>query len=188
MKNILNKLDLGMKFFIIAVFGIAVIYCILSTVFGLFKDDKKEEKLDIDNIDKYISIYSEENGKNEVDKTKLVKDYSNFYTVQSAVQNYIDTLIDGKYSKTYNILSEEMKEKYSKSEYVKNIEKFTTTYFVNDDSTYDLDYCLVRAYNIESLVYLCECKTLDENKNINIGIKFNISDSTYTICYLDFNA
>lgn len=188
MKNILDKLDIGMKFFIIAVFGIAVIYCILSTVFGLFKDDEREEKLDVNNINKYISIYSEDTGENELDTSKLVKNHSKFYTLQTAVRNYIEAIIDGKYSKTYNLLSEEMKEKYSKSEYNKNIENFVSTHFIDSDSTYDLDYCLVRAYNINSSVYLCECKTLVEDSNIKIGIKLDVSNNTYTICYLDFNA
>ena len=186
MKNILNKLDLGMKFFIIAIFGIALIYCILSFVFDLFEGEKKEELLDINNVDKYISIYSEDTGETELDKDKLVKDYSTFYMLQSAVQNYINALIEGKYSKTYNIMSEEMKDKYSKAEYLKSVEEFTNNNFVNADSTYDLDYCLVRAYNIETLTYLCECRTLNADKNIRIGIKLNITDSTYTICYLDF--
>lgn len=186
MKNILDKLDLGAKFFIIAVFGIAVIYCILSTVFGLFKEDSKKEKLDINNINSYILIYSEETGNNEIDKSKIVRNYSDFYTIQSAIQNYITALIEGEYSKTYDILSDEMKEKYSKKEYYSNVEKLTTTYFFSSDSTYDLEYCLVRTYNIKPSIYLCECKTLSEEKNINIAIEIDNYDSTYKICYIDF--
>lgn len=176
-----------MKFFIIAVFGIAVIYCILSSIFGLFKSDKKEEKIDIDNINQYISIYSEETGESKVDNSKLVKDYSTYYTIQTATQNYIDALIDKDYSKTYSLLTSEMKEKYSKSEYEENIEKLVTTYFVSDESTYDTDYCLIRAYSMGNSMYLCECKTLIEDRSIKIGIKFDTYNYTYTVCYVDFD-
>lgn len=187
MKEIFNKLDLGMKFFIIAIFGIAVIYCILSSIFGLFKSDKEEEKFDVDNVNKYVSIYSEETGESQIDESKLVKDYSTYYTLQTAVQNYIDALIDKDYSKTYSLLTSEMKEKYSKSEYEENIEKLVTTYFVSNESTYDTDYCLIRAYTMGDYMYLCECKTLDNEKSINIGIKLDAYNYTYTVCYIDFN-
>ena len=80
MKNILDKLDIGMRFFIVAVFSIAVIYYILSVVFGLFRDENTEEKIDIGNVEKYITIYSEETGESEIDASKIVKDYSTYYT------------------------------------------------------------------------------------------------------------
>ena len=93
-----------MKFFIIAIFGIAVIYCILSTVFGLFKSEKKKEKIDIDNIDEYIMIYSDDSKELSIDSSKIVKDYSTYYTVESAIKNFIEALVDEEYSKTYGIL------------------------------------------------------------------------------------
>lgn len=184
MKNILDKLDIGMKFFIIAVFGIAVIYCILSTVFGLFKDEK-EDKIDIDNIYQYITIYSEETGENDIDTTKIVRDYSTYYTIESAIKNFMQALIDEEYSKTYSILSEELKSKYSKKEYISNIEKFTNDNFVGEESSYDIDYCLNRVYSISNLTYLCECNTINDS-NVKIGIELDIMNKTYTVIYIDF--
>ena len=186
MKNILDKLDLGMKFFIIAVFGIAVIYCILSSVFGLFKSEKKEEKIDINNIDKYVTIYSDETGDTDIDTSKLVKNYSTYYTVESAVKNFIEALVDEGYSKTYGILSEEMKEKYSKKEYLNNIEKFVSENFKDNETTYDVDYCLNKVYYIsDDNKYLCECKNINEDI-VKIGINLNITDNTYTVFYVEF--
>ena len=185
MKNILDKFDIGMRFFTIAVFCIAVIYCILSSIFGLFVDEKEEQKIDIENIKQYVTIYSEETGENEIDSSKIVKNYSEYYTIETAVSNFIQALLDEEYSKTYNILSEELKGKYSKKEYLVNVEKFTKDNFIGGESAYDIDYCLSKVYKIANFMYLCECNTL-EGQLVEVGLQLNTSNQTYTVFYIDF--
>jgi len=185
LRNILDKLDIGMKFFIIAVFGIAIIYCILSVVFGLFQDENIGNKVDINDIEQYITIYSDETGESETDTSKIVKDYSTYYTIESAVKNFIQALVDEDYAKTYNILSEELKEKYSKKEYLSNIEKFTKDNFIHDESLYEVDYCLNKVYNLSNFMYLCECNTVND-VSVKIGLKLDTSNKTYTVFYIDF--
>ena len=172
-----------MRFFIIAVFGIAVIYCILSSVFGLFNHEEEEDKIDIDNIESYITIYSEESGEENIDNGKLVKHHSTYYTVQTAVQNYIQALIDGEYTNTYSILSDEMKEKYSKKEYEEKIGEFANNNFISSEISYDIEYCLQKCYLIGDFTYLCECNSIS-GTIIKIGIKLNTSDNTYNVFYV----
>ena len=186
MKDILNKLDIGMKMFIVAIFGISVIYCILSVVFGLFKDEDKDNRIDIENISGYISIYSEDTGDITADNSKLVRSYNEFYTVQSALKNYIDAILDENYSNTYSVLSSEMTSKYSKSEYIEKITNLANKNLLNSDDSYDSEYCLNRAYKIGDMTYLCECKTISDIV-IKIGLRLDSINQTYEVFYIDFN-
>jgi len=175
-----------MKFFIIATFGIALIFCIVSWITNLFGGkSENNKKIDINNIDKYVTIYSEETGETTIDESKVVRDYTTFYTIQSALQNYIGALIDEDYSKTYSVLSDDMKQKYSKSEYVEAVKELVESELIGG-AKYNIANCLTKASLIDKNVYLCECKTID-NGSFNVGIKLNTSSYTYTIFYLEFD-
>ena len=186
MKGFLDKIDMGMRMFIIAIFGISVIYCILSGISKIFRKDSDIDEIDLENVQEYITIYSEETGEKNLDRSKLVKNYNTFYTIQSALKNYIDSLLDEKYSDTYGILSKEMINKYSKNDYIEKITKLVNENLLNDDGSYDSEYCLDRAYIIADMTYLCECKTLNDSL-VEIGIRLDAVNQTYEVFYIDFN-
>ena len=78
-----------------------------------------------------------------------------------------------------------MTEKYSKKEYINNIEKFTNEHFKSSEDTYDIEYCLGKVYNISDFNYLCECNTIN-NSIVKIGVKLDTIDNTYKVFYIEF--
>lgn len=209
----LRGLNNGFKIIILVFFVIAFGYFVFAVIGQAFEeDDEIITNVDIDNIDKYITKDSEsENGSEstsnnagtsentgnndnaenitkKVDESKIVKDYSKFYTIQNAMENFVDCLLDGDYSESYSVLSNEMRSKYSKSEYIEKIESFSKKNFPIDDpdTMFVNSNKLMNAYQIsEGEEYIVEYNNY-ESKSIKFGIRLNTAKKEYTIFYIEF--
>lgn len=194
----LKDLNNGLKFVILFFFIIAVGYFIFSVIELAFKGDNEIiTNVDIENINQYIEKESE-NDKNkeddsnkenlEIDESKIVKDYSKFYTIQNAMENFVDCLLDGNYAESYSVLSDEMKNKYSRSEYVEKVEKLQKENFPVDDpdTVFMNSNRLVNAYKIsDGEEYVIEYSNY-KAKLVKFGIRLNTAKKQYTIFYIEF--
>lgn len=190
----LKKIDLGTNIILLIIFIIAFIVFVVSAI-GLLFD--KKESLDIADIDNYIvkeNVLDEND--NIIKYSNLVRDYATFYTLQDASENFLQYIIDNKYSQTYNVLSDEMKEKYSKKEYEENLKKLYNERFSIDSlpkstsgqdteiNNFNNSNNLVRLYKISDAEYICQTK--DINSNIfDIGIRL-LSNNNYEVFYIQF--
>lgn len=200
----LKGFDNGVKIVILFIFMIALGYFIFSVIGLAFKGDESEviTDVDIDNIDQYLTsdsqnevgIYDEQNTGNieesiaKIDESKIVKDYSKFYTIQNAMENFVDCLLDGEYGESYSILSDEMRNKYSKKEYVEKAEKLQKERFPIDhpDTAFMNSNRLMKAYKIsEGEEYIIEYSDY-EAKIVKFGIRLNTAKNQYTIFYIEF--
>lgn len=213
----LREVNNGLKIIILVFFVIAFGYFVFAAIGLAFEEDEGEivTNVDIDNIDKYITKDSEsgngsesdsnntdstdnpgntddssnvENITKEIDESKIVKDYSKFYTIQNAIENFVDCLLDGDYTESYSVLSSEMKNKYSRNEYVEKIESFQKANFPIDDpdTMFINSNKLMNAYQIsEGEEYIVEYNNY-ESKTIKFGIRLNSTKKEYTIFYIEF--
>src|SRR5574344_817464 len=166
------------KILIFGIFGLAIIYFIIISIFYNFR---KEEGYDIDNIQKYI----EEQNTNQIDESKLVKDYTNFYTIQDILEQFTDSVIDRKYSQTYKLLGNEMLKKYSKEEYIEKIKSFSNENLIEKDP--DVSYSnrneLKKLYKISDKNFLAEyCVSDGTTKRIGVRI---LEKNKYEIFYIE---
>lgn len=185
-KDILDKAKNGLNLFIIGMFIIAIIYFAISSIFNFFNQKKEESKnlVDINNIES--NIITQEEAFTEDKDSNIVKDYNIFYALKSCTDNFLQYLVDGKYSETYTVLSNEFKNKYSKSDYVDKIKTFNEERIMKETEegkTY-FGNSLINAYEISDSIYICNVK--DKNDKIfKIGIKLNTKNKTYKVFYIE---
>lgn len=190
-----KQLNKGTNIIIIALFAIACVSFIVNAIIGIFK---KPVLLNTDDISQYIITNNvvDENGK--VTKTSnLVRDYTTFYTLQDATENFIQYIVDEKFSQTYNILADEIKSKYSKSEYEDKIKSvydknFSVEYTDenvksgqdNGINNFNNSNNLVNLYRISENEYICETKNV-HSEIFKLGIRLE-NKNTYKVFYIDF--
>ncbi len=144
----------------------------------------------LSNQDKYI--INKESVEKVISEAKPIKDYNTFYTLNSACKNYTNYLLSKDYSKTYEIFSTKLKTEVSAIEYTKKIREFTEKYLFskNLDNLYDVENSLYKAFVYNELegvssVYLCQIKTLEKDKYLNIAIRLITSGKPrYEILYV----
>ena len=102
MKKIIKHKKGENQFVIIIVlflFFLATLFFIINVITGLFSNKTSYDE-------NYIAQYAEESDNTETEK-KIIKDYSKFYTIQSILEQFTDSLINGEYEKAYTILEPE---------------------------------------------------------------------------------
>lgn len=168
------------KYIVIFLFLISLCFFIVSFVSSFFNNENVD--ITVDNVNEYIM-----NEDNEIDTSKIVTNYSTFYTVQSTIENFVDYLLKKDYDKTYDVLSDSMKEKYSRSDYVSKIEKLTNDNFAANSS--DEDYVnqnkLHNAYEVADNSYICDYYGKGD-KIVRFGVTLNYSNYKYEIFLIDF--
>lgn len=180
-----------------AIIFIVICYFIFQVISTALKP---EEYLDIDNISKYIikESYVDENGKKV--ESNVVRDYNTFYTVQNASENFIENMLNENYEASYEILSKEMKNKYSKDEYLVKIKEFSESRLKSSvmnvesvDNTgvatdftlplFDNNNNMKYVYKISDTEYIGE--SMDRSfKIFKIGIR--MQNGKYEIFYIEF--
>ncbi len=190
-----KQLNKGTNIIIIVVFALACLSFIINAIIGIFK---KPELLNTDDITQYIITDNvvDENG-NITKASNIVKDYNTFYTLQDATENFIQYIVDQKFSQTYSVLSDEIKSKYSKSEYEDKIKvvydkNFSVTYSDenikngqdNGINNFNNSNNLVNLYKISENEYICETKNV-HSKIFKLGIRLE-NNNTYKVFYIDF--
>lgn len=122
----------------------------------------------------------------------VVKDYSNFYTLNSACKNYMTFLFEKNPGKTYSVFTKKLKSEMKYDTYKNKIRDFANEYLVTDnlDNIYDAENCLHKAYIYDKIdnvtnLYLCQIKTLKEDKYLNVVVKLIKSGKPrYEILYI----
>lgn len=174
-----------LKVFILIFFIFAIGYFVFAFLGSLFKKEPENRtQVDIENIQQYTK---NENTDEDVYDSQVVKNYSKFYTIQNAMQNFVDSLIKGEYSDSYSVLSNEMKDKYSKKEYLEKIEKLQKQHFPVDDPDYMYinNSKLMNATKIsEAEEYLVDYMDV-EGKTVKFGIRLNTDKKEYSIFYIE---
>lgn len=170
------------KIGIIIAFIVIMIMLIVVYISTNLNRNNENNRIDItENVEE--SVVVERNL--ELDDSKLVKDYKTFYTVQNAINNYINALIEENYEKTYSILSQELKSKYDKTSYIETIAEYKSNNFVSSErNMYDTVDNLQNVYLIDDNTYVGELKNIN-NEIIKIGVILNYSTKTYQVFYLE---
>lgn len=171
-----NKVYLTIIFLL---FSISILIFIIKAITNIFTP---EEKYDIENVTQYIQVND-----GTIDKTKIVKDYSSFYTVQGILEQFVGYLIAGRYKDTYKVLDSEMKNVYTNEEnYVETIAKFTNDNFVVKDP--NVEYAnknrLKKLYRISDKEFLAEYLTVNGNTK-KIGVRLYKDEKKYRIFYIE---
>lgn len=163
---------------LIILFGISIIYFIILSIFQMFS---KKDIYDINDIEKYIKKENSE----EIDDSKIVKDYTTFYTVQGIIEQFVNELINRKYSKTYSVLGKEMLKKYSKADYIEKIKEFSDANFIEKDPDYSYSNVneLRRLYLLSDNYFLAEYEAIDGSTK-KIGIRL-LNQNKYEIFYIE---
>lgn len=180
-----KKFDMGFSVVIFIVFIIAAIYLIISGIVDLFV----EKKVDLGNTnlkfaEEFVNIYKED--EEYIKKSNyLVRDYNTYYTIKNATDNLILNISEDKYSDIYTILSQELKDKYTKEDFITEFKKFVKENITEQEleNISDINF-LEKVYAIERNSYLCELKF--ETNAKTIGLIFDEINSQYKIFYIEF--
>lgn len=138
----MKKIRLYTSMLIILLFIIALFVFVVSSLINLFKSEKFPTTSEI---------------KEEIKDENLVVSHSTFYSIESAVNNFIDALDAGKYRELYNIIDEVYKKQYSYNEVKNLLTKYREFYFKREEHTDGLGfyYSLEKVYSIYDNKYLC---------------------------------
>lgn len=172
-KDVVNKLDMGMKYFILIMFGISLIYVIFTSIFG--KNEKKNQ-LAYDDAQKFVNIYLEQESADS--NEYLVHDYNEYYTIKSAIDNFIGAYSKGNTREIYGILDKTLKAQYSQKEFDELLKG------IEDDlvSNYEDVGYVKEVYSLGNYQYICNLKYNDFTATL--GVRLNIDDNTYNIFYI----
>lgn len=181
-----KKIELGLNFFILAMLVISILYAIISGIIGTFSKAKNEDigKANVNYGEEFVNIYSDNeeylNGSEE-----LVKDYSEYYTVKTAVDNFMLSLSKENYSELYSIVTAEIKDKYNKKEFNSKMKEYVSDNISDEvlDNLGDVNV-LNRVYKVSDSSYICELKL--EEKIKMLGITLNSKNMTYDVFYIEF--
>lgn len=190
----LKKINISTNIILVIIFIIAFIVFIISAIGEFFQ---KKGVIDTSNINKYIINENviDETG-NTIKAANLVKDYNTFYSLQDASENFIQYVIDNKYSQTYNVISDEMRKKYSRKEYEDNIKKIYNERFSIDSvnkntsgqdveiNSFNNSNNLLRVYKISDTEYICQTKDINSN-TLDMGIRL-LNNNSYEVFYIQF--
>lgn len=176
------------KFIIIVMFVVIVILLLVRFVGNLtsnYKDSKQTVVENSENIEDYI-VKEDIITDTEIKEANLVKDYQIFYTLQNAFNNYIDALMNGKYSETYSITTQDIKSKYDRNTYTSKIKDFTEINFLSSDKPYVNSSNLKFLYKVKDNAYIGEIINVNGDL-VKIGIITNTSEGTYKVFYIDMD-
>ena len=118
---------------------------------------------------------------------KLVKDYSEFYTIQKIIQVNIENMFNEKYEELYDIMTEEIKLSLTK-DYTVELKQYylkNFKYIIDYDLSilgYMNENNLLRLYKLSDISYLAVVKTLTGETRIGIEL---ISEDKYVITYME---
>ena len=174
-KDVVNKLDMGMKYFILIMFGISLIYVIFTSIFGR---NEKKNQLSYDDAQKFVNIYLEQDSVDSDINEYLVHDYNEYYTIKSAIDNFIGAYSKGNAREIYGILDKTLKAQYSQKEFDELLKG------IDDDlvSNYEDVGYVKEVYSLENYQYICNLKYNDFTATL--GVRLNIDDNTYNIFYI----
>ena len=119
-------------------------------------------------------------------QSNLVTNYNTFYTVQSAFNNYIATLIQGKYDESYSLLTQDIRSKYDKNTYSEKIGQYTQENFMSNDANnvYTNSDNLKYLYLVKENVYIGEIENV-KGDLIKIGVVLDTEDEKYRVFYVE---
>ena len=118
---------------------------------------------------------------------KLVKVYSEFYTIQKIIQVNIENRFNEKYEELYDIMTEEIKLSLTK-DYTVELKQYylkNFKYIIDYDLSilgYMNENNLLRLYKLSDISYLAVVKTLTGETRIGIEL---ISEDKYVITYME---
>ncbi len=176
------------KFIIIIMFVVIVILLLVRFIGSLtssYRDSKQTVVENSESIENYI-VKEDIITDTEIKEANLVKDYQTFYTVQNAFNNFIDALINGKYSDTYSITTQDIKSKYDRNTYIGKIKDFTEINFLSNDKPYVNSSNLKFLYTVKEDAYIGEIVNANGDL-VKIGVILNRKDSTYKVFYIDMD-
>ncbi len=174
LKNIAGKIDSGIKFFIIIMFIISIFYVIFVAI---FPNDKNQKNLNYNDAQEFVNIYLDSDSDKE-NKQYLVKGYSEYYTVVSAVDNFVKGVYEEKYNSLYSLLDDTLKKEYSQKSFKNELAKFDSELLENFEDTIYVE----KVYLLSDYQYVCELKY--NEFNAKLGVRLNINDDTYKVFYL----
>lgn len=160
-------------------FFLATLFFIINVITGLFSNETSYDE-------NYIAQYAEESDNTGTEK-KIIKDYSKFYTIQSILEQFTDSLINGEYQKAYTILEPELKKKYkNKNECMDKLKGFTSDNLILKDANnaFVNKNKLKEVYILSGNDYLAKYITISGNTKI-IGVRLDVRKSKYSIFYIE---
>lgn len=163
---------------ILFLFIIAILFFVILVFTNIFN-----KKATYENIEEYIK----KEGTEEIDQSKIVTNYSNFYTVQGIIEQFVNCLISEQYDEAYKVIDGEFLAKFkSKKECIEFIKNYTKNNFIIFETSQDYVNTnkLKKLYNLNTGDYLAQYI----NKNgdlIKIGVRIDSNKRTYSIFYLD---
>lgn len=172
LKGIVNKLDMGMKYFILIMFGISIIYLIFASIFS---SNGTKSQMTYDNAKEFINVYLDNNYDSE---KYLVHDYNEYYSIKSAIDNFIGAYSKGNIREIYGILDKTLKAKYSQKEFDELLKGIDEDLVSNYE---DVGY-VKEVYSLGNYQYICNLKYNDFTATL--GVRLNIDDNTYNIFYI----
>ena len=174
-----NKINFWQTVIIFIIFMIALLFFIIQVIIDLFDKTPTYNN----NIEQYI----QKKDTDEIDESKRITNYSNFYTIQGILEQFVNCLVCNQYDDAYKVLDKEFlynfKNKKECLEYLKNYtkENFVVLedyqYFVNTNK-------LKKLYLLNLNDYLAEYI----NKNgdlIKIGVRVEPKQRTYSIFFME---
>ncbi len=180
--------DKLIRYGIIFIFIFAIISLIamfINNIIDNYKDTHTNIVEGIENIDDYI-IKDDIDTEDGQIQSNLVTNYNTFYTVQSAFNNYIATLIQGKYDESYSLLTQDIRSKYDKNTYSEKIGQYTQENFMSNDANnvYTNSDNLKYLYLVKENVYIGEIENV-KGDLIKIGVVLDTEDEKYRVFYVE---
>lgn len=187
----LEKINKGLNIFIFVILVIAFIMLLISVVSGWISDYKasKNEILDNEQINIYVNDI-ENNEDTNLESAELVRDYTLFYSLQDACENFIEYLTEEKFGQTYNIVTSEIKAQYSNFEYIDKMKVFyknNLALIEEEDNPilYTNRNNLLSAYKVSNNSYICQIRN-NPGESFKLGIRLNPKNNTYKVFYIEF--
>ncbi len=197
----LNKREILVLLLFAIFFIIFIFISLINAIFGGNKNTKQANDLSNINSSNIVNYISNDTNlfDNSTEKSTLVTDYTTFFSVQDALQNFIRYIMDEDYENTYKVLNVSLQNKYDKKSYLEKIKKFTEYNFLNADPNLpinkDEEIDFINYANVNNLLKLYKlndydncylCDVININKDvIKIGIELNTINKTYNVFYLE---
>lgn len=191
----LDKINKGLNIFILVILGISFIFLLVSVVSGWVTDYKnsKNQVLSNEQIDIYVNDINkviEDDETVDMSNLEIVKDYTLFYSLQDACENFLQYIIEQKYGTTYNIVTKEIKDNYSNFEYIDKMKGFeknnlATINILDDPIVYTNRNNLLNAYKVGENSYICQVRN-NAGDSFKLGIRINQKNNTYKVFYIEF--
>lgn len=171
---------LKVKKILIIILSILISFSIVLFVYNMFNASQKAKKIKI----------TEESINEIIENGNLVRDYSTFYSINSACQNYLEYALSNKLPQTYQVFAKNYTKNLSLINYTSKAKKYIESHFWAVDENYNLDNALHKAYFYKTddfvrNIYVCQLNTGVEDEYLNMVVKLKTSGKLkYEILYL----